>query len=142
MVLPPEERKRREIAAVKRKLGPGVLSQIVEMPISKLVPYANNARVHSDEQLDIIGQSCQTFGWMNPPLVDENNVIVAGHGRVEAAKPRVGTQTSLLCPWLCLAADRMRACQARDGWRGRTQALGSMDDQPLSRASHRAAPDR
>ena len=113
MVLPPEEIKRREIAAVKRKLGPGVLSQIVEMPITQLVPYANNARIHSEEQLDIIGQSYLTFGWMNPPLVDENNVIIAGHGRVEAAK-KIGLEMIPVLRVGGLSPDQLRAYRLAD----------------------------
>jgi DNA modification methylase len=54
--------------------------------IDLLMPYARNARTHSDEQVDQIAQSLQQWGWTNPVLVDESNNIIAGHGRVLAAK--------------------------------------------------------
>lgn len=54
--------------------------------IDLLIPYARNARTHSDEQVDQIAQSLQQWGWTNPVLVDESNNIIAGHGRVLAAK--------------------------------------------------------
>ena len=55
-------------------------------PVSALVPYAKNARTHSDEQISQIARSITEFGWTNPILVDRNNVIIAGHARLLAAK--------------------------------------------------------
>ena len=55
-------------------------------PISGLIPYANNARTHSDEQVAQIAASIREFGWTNPVLVDGENGIIAGHGRVLAAR--------------------------------------------------------
>ena len=57
-----------------------------EIEISKLIPYENNARTHSDEQLEYIVNSFNEFKAINPIIIDENNTILAGHGRVEAAK--------------------------------------------------------
>lgn len=51
-----------------------------------LVPYARNARTHSDEQVAQIAASIREFGWTNPILVDGNNGIIAGHGRLLAAQ--------------------------------------------------------
>ena len=51
-----------------------------------LIPYANNARVHSDEQVSQIAASIREFGFNNPVLIDSDNGIIAGHGRVLAAK--------------------------------------------------------
>jgi len=59
--------------------------QLKELPIESLTPYANNSRTHSDEQIDQIVASMKEFGWTNPVLIDENNGIIAGHGRVLAA---------------------------------------------------------
>lgn len=56
------------------------------LPIEKLIPYARNSRTHSDEQVAQIAASIREFGWTNPVLVDANETIVAGHGRVMAAK--------------------------------------------------------
>lgn len=55
-------------------------------PVSALVPYAKNARTHSDEQVSQIARSIEEFGWTNPILVDRDNVIIAGHARLLAAK--------------------------------------------------------
>ncbi len=53
---------------------------------SALKPWANNARTHSKKQLRQIADSIELFGFTNPVLIDKDNVILAGHGRVEAAK--------------------------------------------------------
>ncbi len=55
-------------------------------PISDLRPYKRNARTHSRKQINKIARSIETFGFVNPVLIDENNQILAGHGRVAAAK--------------------------------------------------------
>lgn len=54
--------------------------------IGRLVPYTNNARTHSTEQIKKLQSSLREFGFVNPVLVDRNYGIIAGHGRVEAAK--------------------------------------------------------
>ena len=54
--------------------------------IDTLIPYVNNARTHSDEQVAQIAASIKEFGWTNPVLVDGDNGIIAGHGRVQAAR--------------------------------------------------------
>ena len=54
--------------------------------IDSLIPYINNARTHSDEQVAQIAASIKEFGWTNPVLVDGDNGIIAGHGRVQAAR--------------------------------------------------------
>ena len=60
--------------------------QIQKLPIDALIPYANNARVHSDKQILQIASSIKEFGFTNPVLIDKDNGIIAGHGRVEAAR--------------------------------------------------------
>ena len=54
--------------------------------IEKLVPYARNARTHSDEQVGQIAASIKEWGWTTPILVDEDGSIIAGHGRTLAAQ--------------------------------------------------------
>lgn len=54
--------------------------------ISELKPYENNARTHSDEQIEAICNSIKEFGFINPVIIDENDMILVGHGRIEAAK--------------------------------------------------------
>jgi ParB-like chromosome segregation protein Spo0J len=55
-------------------------------PVSELVPYVGNARRHSEEQISQIEASMLQFGWTIPCLIDEAGVLIAGHGRVEAAE--------------------------------------------------------
>lgn len=60
--------------------------KIVYRKTDDLVPYAGNARTHSDKQIVQIAASIKTFGFTNPVLIDEDGGIVAGHGRVVAAR--------------------------------------------------------
>lgn len=59
--------------------------EIVYRKTSELVPYANNARTHTDEQVAHICASIREYGWTNPVLIDDDGTIIAGHGRVRAA---------------------------------------------------------
>lgn len=56
------------------------------MSVEDLIPYALNTRTHSDEQVAQIAASIRAFGFTNPVLIDENNNLIAGHGRVMAAR--------------------------------------------------------
>ena len=56
------------------------------LPLDSLKPYAKNARTHSRKQVKQIADSIRSFGFTNPILIDNANTILAGHGRVEAAK--------------------------------------------------------
>jgi DNA modification methylase len=60
--------------------------QLVDRPISSLRPYSRNARTHSKRQLRQIASSIERFGFTNPVLISDDGEIIAGHGRVEAAK--------------------------------------------------------
>lgn len=60
--------------------------KIERRPIESLTPYAGNARKHSRKQIAQIARSISEFGFSNPVLVDETGLILAGHGRVEAAR--------------------------------------------------------
>lgn len=60
--------------------------EITYRKIGELVPYINNARTHSDGQVAQICASIREYGWTNPVLIDENGMIIAGHGRVMAAQ--------------------------------------------------------
>lgn len=60
--------------------------QIEQRLLSELIPYINNSRKHSDDQVTQIAASIKEFGWTNPILVDGDNGIIAGHGRIMAAK--------------------------------------------------------
>ena len=54
--------------------------------VSDLIPYARNSRTHSDVQVNKIASSIKEFGFLNPVLIDKDNGIIAGHGRVMAAQ--------------------------------------------------------
>jgi len=58
----------------------------ISVAIRDLVPYARNARTHSPKQVAQIADSIRSFGFTNPLLIDEANVLIAGHGRLEAAR--------------------------------------------------------
>ena len=61
-------------------------SAVELVPIERLLPYAGNARVHDHDQIARIAASIARFGWTVPALVDERGVLVAGHGRLLAAR--------------------------------------------------------
>ena len=54
--------------------------------VEDLIPYALNSRTHSDEQVAQLAASIREFGFTNPVLVDEQDNLIAGHGRVLAAR--------------------------------------------------------
>src|SRR5947208_14603410 len=60
--------------------------KIEYIPVRELRPYTNNARTHSKKQIEQIANSIAKFGFCNPVLIDDAKQIIAGHGRVEAAK--------------------------------------------------------
>jgi len=56
------------------------------VPIDKLIPYVNNARTHSPQQINKLRSSLREFGFINPVIIDRVFNIIAGHGRVLAAR--------------------------------------------------------
>ena len=60
--------------------------QVVTWPVEKLIPYARNARTHSDEQVAQIAASIAEFGWTNPILAGADGIVIAGHARLLAAR--------------------------------------------------------
>ena len=54
--------------------------------INKLIPYVNNARTHSREQIQKLRSSLREFGFVNPVIIDKEYNVIAGHGRISAAK--------------------------------------------------------
>lgn len=59
---------------------------VVQRPLSALRAYERNARTHSKRQVEQIAASMREFGWTNPVLADEAGNVIAGHGRIEAAR--------------------------------------------------------
>ena len=61
-------------------------SEMQLVPIEKLIPYVNNARTHSPEQINKLRSSLREFGFINPIIIDRDYGVIAGHGRLMAAK--------------------------------------------------------
>jgi ParB-like chromosome segregation protein Spo0J len=72
----------------------GEKSALFRRRCAALIPYARNARTHSDQQVAQIAASIREFGFTNPVLIDEEDGIIAGHGRVLAAHLLGGTPAS------------------------------------------------
>jgi hypothetical protein len=60
--------------------------KIEQLPTADLIPYARNSRTHSDQQIAQVAASIREFGFTNPVLIDSEDGIIAGHGRVMAAR--------------------------------------------------------
>jgi len=68
------------------------MTTIIQSSVSELIPYAANSRTHSDAQVAQIAASIKEFGWTNPILIDGDNGLIAGHGRLLAAR-KLGMDT-------------------------------------------------
>lgn len=77
------------------------------VPVSKLIPYVNNARTHSAEQVTKLRSSLREFGFINPVIIDRDYGIIAGHGRVLAAKEEQMTEVP------CVFADFLSEAQKK-----------------------------
>ena len=90
-----------------------------QCPVSDLVPYARNARTHSEAQVAQIAGSIRAFGFNNPVLVDGESGIIAGHGRVLAAR-QLGLKTVPVIRLDHLSEAQKRAYEAVDAidWPG------------------------
>jgi ParB-like chromosome segregation protein Spo0J len=75
---------RQKMKAVVGKSNPA--DNVEKWAIERLTPYARNSRTHSDEQVAQLAASIREWGWTTPVLVDEDGGIIAGHGRVLAAR--------------------------------------------------------
>lgn len=77
------------------------------VPIDKLIPYINNARTHSPEQISKLRASLREFGFINPVIIDKDYTIIAGHGRCAAAKEEGFTEVP------CVLADHLSDAQKK-----------------------------
>lgn len=77
------------------------------VPLSKLVPYVNNARTHSPEQINKLRSSLREFGFINPVIIDRNYGVIAGHGRILAAKEEGISEVP------CVFADHLTEAQKK-----------------------------
>jgi ParB-like chromosome segregation protein Spo0J len=99
--------------------------QIVDKDIKALIPYANNPKDHPEEQVVRLVSSIKEFGFINPVVVDGEDVVVAGHGRLEAAK-RLKMET---VPTVCvdhLTEAQVKAFRIMDN---KAAESGWLDDQ-------------
>ena len=62
------------------------IKDIQNIGVDRLIPYVNNAKVHTEEQITRIASSIREFGFLSPVLIDKEFNIIAGHGRVMASK--------------------------------------------------------
>lgn len=83
-------------------------TKIVWKPIDDLIPYEHNAKEHNETQIKNLATSLDLYGWQNPILIDKDNVIVAGHGRVLGAKELGQTEVP------CIYADDLTELQVRE----------------------------
>ena len=60
--------------------------QYTKINIDEIKPYERNARIHSSKQIKQIMEAIKAFGFTNPLLIDDENILIAGHGRLEAVK--------------------------------------------------------
>ena len=112
------------------------------VPIDKLVPYVNNARTHSPEQIQKLRSSLREFGFINPVIIDRDYGVIVGHGRILAAKEEHISEVP------CVFADHLTEAQKKAyiiadnrmamdaGWdeellRVEIEALQGMDFDPL-----------
>src|SRR5881392_201708 len=117
---------------------PWPADRLERWPIERLIPYANNARLHSEADLDKLAAAIRKWGWTTPVLVDEEGNLLAGHGRIAAA-PRAGVTSIPVIVARGWSEEDKRAYRladnqlaARAGWdldllRNELQALGSAD---------------
>lgn len=82
-------------------------NELKMVPIEQLVPYVNNARTHSPEQINKIRASLREFGFVNPLIIDRDNNVIAGHGRLVAAKAEGYTEVP------CVFVDEMTEAQKK-----------------------------
>mgnify|MGYP002334674978 CR=1 FL=1 len=91
-------------------MGAGMMTTTTDMQlvsIDKLIPYANNARTHSPEQVNKLRSSLREFGFINPVIIDRDYNIIAGHGRVLAARGENITEVP------CVFVDHLTSAQKK-----------------------------
>lgn len=82
-------------------------SEMQLVPVAKLVPYQNNARTHSKEQINKLRSSIREFGFVNPVIIDREYNVIAGHGRIAAARKEGITEVP------CVFVDHLTEAQKK-----------------------------
>src|SRR5689334_3375462 len=103
--------------------------KVERWPIERLIPYANNARLHSAADLDKIAASIRQWGWTIPVLADEEGVLISGHARVRAAAKLELTSIPVIVARGWSEAEK-RAYRVADN---QLAARGSWDAEQLSK---------
>ena len=98
------------------------------MPTARLVPYARNARTHSDQQIAQIATSMAEFGFVNPILIGDDNVIIAGHGRLMAAQWLGMSEAPVIVLGYLTAAQRRALVVSRMWWKLPSSGLRACND--------------
>lgn len=70
---------------------------ITQVDVSLIKPYGKNPKLHTDEQIDVIYRSMQVAGYNQPIVLDEDNVIICGHGRFMCIKKHMPSLTKIDC---------------------------------------------
>jgi len=89
--------RRRNAVSPDPALPPELTLAITNVPLSSLSEYGNNPRTHSPEQIQQIAESIKAFGFISPMTVDPKGVLIAGHGRLAAAKLLGLKQVPVVC---------------------------------------------
>ena len=105
---------------------------IESVPLSALKPYPRNPRMHSDEQVEKIVRSIATFGWTIPVLIDDQNEVIAGHGRLMAAE-KLGISNIPSIRIKHLTQDQVKALRIADN---QTVIAGGWDKDILGHEIH------
>ena len=82
-------------------------SEMERVPVDRLIPYINNARTHSPEQIKKLRASLREFGFINPVIIDRDYNVIAGHGRIMAAKEEGITEVP------CVYVDHLTEAQRK-----------------------------
>lgn len=104
------------------------IGDVRKVNIDELRPYERNARIHTEEQVEQIAQSIKEFGFLNPVLIDKENNVIAGHGRIMAAK-KLGMKTVPCLDVDGLTEDQRRAYVLADN---KLTEMGGWDSQLVS----------
>ena len=102
--------------------------QIIMRDIKALKPYPTNARMHTDSQVDMISESIKQYGWTVPVLIDKNDEIIAGHGRLLAAA-RLGVTEAPTIQLSDLTEEQVKAYRIADN---RMTELAKWDEDLLA----------
>lgn len=103
-------------------------AQIEQWPVARLLPYARNARTHSEAQVAKLAASLVEFGWTAPVLVADDGAVIAGHGRLLAAR-QLGLDAVPVIRLAHLSAEQLRAYRIADN---RLAELSGWDEELLA----------